>query len=773
MPIHSQIRSRTVEDRHVPLLIGAIFIASIGIGVFTFTLPLLSLDEKAGGLWLGTAFSGYFLAKLLISPLSGALSDRNGPNHLLLLSSGIGALLPLIYLFIPSIESLYAIQFALGLCAGTIKTVGMVAVGALSSKSALTKQFSKLSTGINTAFFLGPLLGGALYIDRDYFPVLSALFICMTISFLIFFFCPLPRTLSYMNTGTDTATGTGTDTSKDPNYTSTIRIPLLLIILAVFGRAIGIGSMITFYPVLIKTSMHLSPLATGMLFAIPNLATIILLPIFNHLPAFHHLPISARREFMTCAGMLLSGAGLYFIPDCTNMAGYILSGTVIGAGAALSIPSSMAICSELSPKVGKNLGLANLTANLGFILGPLLVGIIINFYGELSVSFKLVALAGAIFALPMLVQTFRTSSTNKPIKIFSAVACVAILFLAFMNIPLNSGSNLAQDLDINYTQGSTQKESQSLFRFSDVAMGTIVNLTLDGSSREQAEKAARQSIEIMRSLQRDFDHRNKMGSIGRINRAAGIKAVKISDKAFKLIGRSLKLGEQSKGLFEISIGAITTTPFYYVLDNKILSDRKPLVNYKLIEIDREKGSVKLPHTGMALDLGGIAKGSIIDGASEALKAAGIDAALVEAGGDFYGYGTSSWSIGIKDPRSAGLLGKIVIKNMAVCGSGDYHQFITASSSTEEARKHHILDPSLMRSSHESIATTAIAPTAETADALATAIFIMGPKDGTDFIKKYYPDCAAMWVMPDKSIYKTDNFPELTLSQKPTQSKETK
>ncbi len=718
------------------MLIGAIFIASIGIGIFTFTLPLLSLDEKAGGLWLGTAFSGYFLAKLLIAPLSGALSDWNGPSRLLLLSSGIGALLPLIYLLSPSIETLYGIQFALGLCAGTIKTVGMAAVGKLSSKSALTKQFSNLSIGINTAFFLGPLLGGALYIDRDYFPVLSALSICMAISFLIFHFCPPPRT----------------DTSKDhtSNFSSTIRTPLPPIIFAVFGRAIGIGSMIAFYPVLLKTSMNPSPLATGMLFAIPNLATILLLPVFNHLPTFNHLPINTRREFMVCTGLLLSAAGLYFIPDCTNMTGYILTGTIIGAGAALSIPSSMVICSELSPKLGKNLGLANLTANLGFILGPLLVGIIINFYGAISASFKLIALAGTVFALPMLVQTFRTSSINKSIKIFSAIACPAILFLAFINIPLSS--------DRNFAQGSTPKENQFLFRYSDVAMGTIVNLTLDSSSEDQAKKAARETIQIMRSLQRDFDHRNKMGSVGRINRAAGIKAVKISDTAFKLIGRSLKLGEQTEGVFDISIGAITTTPFYYVLDDNILSERKPLVNYKLVEINRKKGSVKLKHTGMALDLGGIAKGSIIDAASEALRTSGIDAALVEAGGDFYGYGKRSWSIGIKDPRSTGLLGKIEIKNMAVCGSGDYHQFISTDASAQETRKHHILDPSLMRSSHESIATTAIAPTAETADALATAIFIMGTKDGTDFIKQFYPNCSAMWVLPDMSIYTTDNFP---------------
>lgn len=98
------------------------------------------------------------------------------------------------------------------------------------------------------------------------------------------------------------------------------------------------------------------------------------------------------------------------------------------------------------------------------------------------------------------------------------------------------------------------------------------------------------------------------------------------------------------------------------------------------------------------------------------------------------FGERVWTIGIRNPRGKGIIGHIKVKNSAVCGSGDYYQFITPVSKDDKARKHHIFDPALLQSSTESIATTTVAPDAETADALATTVFIMGPKKGLNLLK---------------------------------------
>ena len=163
---------------------------------------------------------------------------------------------------------------------------------------------------------------------------------------------------------------------------------------------------------------------------------------------------------------------------------------------------------------------------------------------------------------------------------------------------------------------------------------------------------------------------------------------------------------------------------------------------------------------MALDLGGLAKGTIIDAAADHLKSSGIKTAMVEAGGDFMVFGDRGMDHRHPATHAEKESGHITVKDSAVCGSGDYYQFITPVSKDDKTRKHHIFDPALLQSSAESIATTTVAPDAETADALATTVFIMGPEKGSEFIKKYFPDCSAMWVLPDMSIVSTKNFPTI-------------
>ena len=131
----------------------------------------------------------------------------------------------------------------------------------------------------------------------------------------------------------------------------------------------------------------------------------------------------------------------------------------------------------------------------------------------------------------------------------------------------------------------------------------------------------------MHHLQKDLDHRNKRGSVGRVNHDAGRKSVRVSDKALRPSRRGLEISEKSGGSFDITIGAITTTPFYYALDKRRFAGHKKLINYRLLEIDPAENRVALPQKGMALDLGGLAKGTIIDAAADHLKAAGIKTAM--------------------------------------------------------------------------------------------------------------------------------------------------
>ena len=108
---------------------------------------------------------------------------------------------------------------------------------------------------MNSSFLLGPLLGGLLYIDKDYLPVLGTMSAFMTLAFLIFTLCSkhLPTCTSKQNEES---------ISPGPRH-------FLSIMTALFGRGMGIGSLIAFYPVLLKSSLQLSPGSTPCSFPFP------------------------------------------------------------------------------------------------------------------------------------------------------------------------------------------------------------------------------------------------------------------------------------------------------------------------------------------------------------------------------------------------------------------------------------------------------------------------------------------------------------------------
>ncbi len=302
--------------------------------------------------------------------------------------------------------------------------------------------------------------------------------------------------------------------------------------------------------------------------------------------------------------------------------------------------------------------------------------------------------------------------------------------------------------------------AQETFHRAGLAMGTIIRFTLVATNESVADQAADSAFAAISRLEKDFDHRDANGSIGRVNGAAGIKSVDITADAFALIERSLEFCDKTKGVFDITIGAITLTPNYY---ENLSGDKKSLVNYKLVQLNQEEQTVFLPKKGMALDLGGIAKGTIIDSAAAAIRRQeGISAGIVEAGGDFFCFGDKSWKVGIQHPRQEGLLGIIEISNRGVCGSGDYYQYIIEEDSGQQERKHHIIDPAKKRSATKSISVTVVAPTAEMSDALATALFIMGPEAGQAFLKDQFPDIAVLWITPDLELIKSETFPQFLI-----------
>ena len=138
---------------------------------------------------------------------------------------------------------------------------------------------------------------------------------------------------------------------------------------------------------------------------------------------------------------------------------------------------------------------------------------------------------------------------------------------------------------------------------------------------------------------------------------------------------------------------------------------------------------------MGITLDGIAKGYIIDRASEVLTHRGITDHLINAGGDIRTMGTNRekrpWTVAIQDPRKKRRYPDVVsMTDGAIATSGNYEVYFD-----REKMFHHIVDPVTGRSPELSASVSVMAPTATDAAALSTSVFVMNPRRGTRFIDR--------------------------------------
>lgn len=282
-------------------------------------------------------------------------------------------------------------------------------------------------------------------------------------------------------------------------------------------------------------------------------------------------------------------------------------------------------------------------------------------------------------------------------------------------------------------------QSSNLFKYQQVAMGTIIEITLIGDDEEAANKAVLQAFQEIKRIETLMSPWLDSSDVTRINRSAGKAWLKVSPETMEVIKKAQEISELSEGGFDITIGPLTEL-WREARKKKIppsieeVKEKLGLVNFKNIETD-QKGKVFLKKKGMAIDLGGIAKGYAVDRAFELLKSLGYRNLIINAGGDLRVGGLKNnqpWSIGIQNPReSQKLLARISVSDMAVVTSGDYERFFNY----ESKRYHHIFNPKDGFPTDDCQSVTVLCKEGMIADALATAVFVLGLEKGYALCQK--------------------------------------
>jgi thiamine biosynthesis lipoprotein len=290
-----------------------------------------------------------------------------------------------------------------------------------------------------------------------------------------------------------------------------------------------------------------------------------------------------------------------------------------------------------------------------------------------------------------------------------------------------------------------------------LVMGTFARVTVIAADSRAGAKCIEAALAEIRKVDDLMSDYKEDSEISRVNKDAFDRPVEVGESTFEVIRRSIEFSRLTDGAFDITVGplvqlfrkakykGIAPTP-------EQIADAKTRVGYEKLILNDAHRTVRFTVEGMGLDLGGIAKGYAIDKAIEAAQKLGASGAMVDIGGDVRCFGIppkgrEKWIVGLQDPNiddfgGSGLLLKLQVSDAAVTTSGDYQQFAIIDGK----RQSHIIDRRTGKSAEGLSSVTIIAPNAADADAIATAVSVLGPEKGIELIEKL-PQTEAILISP--------------------------
>jgi FAD:protein FMN transferase len=294
---------------------------------------------------------------------------------------------------------------------------------------------------------------------------------------------------------------------------------------------------------------------------------------------------------------------------------------------------------------------------------------------------------------------------------------------------------------------------------------TITVCTAREATGRAAIAAGFAEVERLERVLSDYDPESELS---RLSAAAPMAAAHpVSRDLWRVLQQAVALRDRTDGSFDPTVGRLTT-----LWRQARRSERLPLpakvqaalatVGTDALVLDPAARGVRLPKPGTRLDLGGIGMGYAADRALEAIAAAGVAAAMIDASGDVVVSaappGTAGWriavaSLGTRAQETSQPQEPLLLTHAAVTTSGDAFQAVEIDGQ----RYSHIVDPRTGLGVAGPAAVTVIAPDCTTADAVATAASVLGPAEGLPLVAGT-PGCAARFVWRDGESTRTATTP---------------
>ena len=264
------------------------------------------------------------------------------------------------------------------------------------------------------------------------------------------------------------------------------------------------------------------------------------------------------------------------------------------------------------------------------------------------------------------------------------------------------------------------------------AMGATFTIVAYDESRSKLQSAVDEAFEEVRRLDLMLSNYRKDSEWSRVNRNAATKPVAVSAELFRLLEACAGYSEASGGAFDITVGPLLKVWGFYRGTGRLphraeIRTALARTGYDKIVLDPDGQTVEFLVDGLELDPGGIGKGYAIDQMVRVLKEAGINSALLSAGGSsIYGLGappdSDGWKVQIKNPRSPSkIVEELFLRDESMSTSGNYEKFFYAGGKMYS----HIFDPRTGYPATGVLSASVVAPRTLDSEAWTKPVFVRG------------------------------------------------
>ena len=247
--------------------------------------------------------------------------------------------------------------------------------------------------------------------------------------------------------------------------------------------------------------------------------------------------------------------------------------------------------------------------------------------------------------------------------------------------------------------------------------------------------------------------------ISEINRMAAQVPVAVGAELYQLIQRSLDISLLTDGAFDITYDSVGQ---HYDFRRQQRPDKKTVeferlnIDFRYLQLDGAARTIRFTKNGVRINLGGIAKGYVVERGIGIIRSKQIQHAIVTAGGDSRLLGDrrgKPWMVGIRDPRRDGEIAiSVPLENEAISTSGDYERYFVEGG----VRYHHIIHPGTGLPAGEVHSATVFGPDAVVTDALSTSVFVMGVDKGLRLIATL-PDYESIVIDTEGQVFYSDGL----------------